>query len=155
MQSSTFPGLASTEPLDMHPLSGASTPQPGSSPRVVIPRQPPQPPSRARARPSEESLLTRLEALSLGFNDLRQTHNKLHQDQADLQARLADLECTSGRVDAAFGHLSSLHSIVQGRDTGNFRGRAGQGRAGLDRGFDRGTPPPGRFNNARGRGGRY
>lgn len=161
MQSSTFPGFPSTDPLEA--LSEASTPQPVSSPRATVPRQQPQPPSRARSRPNEEGLLPRLEALSLAFNDMRQVHNKLFQDQADLQARVADLECTAGRVDSAFGHLSSLHAVVQGRDLGNFRrggARGGYERGGAERGgFDRDghgrrTPPGGRFNTSRGRGGR-
>ena len=155
MQSSSFPGFPSTENVDPQTLSGASTSSPTASPRT---RPQPQPPARARGRPNDDALATRLEALTLAFNDLRQAHNKLCQDQMDLQARMVDLECTAGRVDAAFGQLSSLHSVVQGRDTGNFRSRAGPGRGGdraLDRGFDRGTPPPGRFNNSRGRGGRF
>jgi hypothetical protein len=169
MQSSTFTGFSPSEASEVPgDQSRATTASPAHSPRAAVPRQPPVR-SNMRARNHDDGLTVRVDNLTNILNEIRHEHK-------DLMARLSDLECAAGRIEAAFGHLSGAHAIIQGRSSGNFRGRGGYGRGFRhegppDRGFrndgppergfrndgppERGTPPPGHFRPGRGRDQRH
>jgi hypothetical protein len=99
MQSSTFPGFNSEE------ASG----EPASTPARPAPRQ----------RKQDDRI--EIDRLSAALAEMRSEQNRI---LPEILSRLADLECAAGRVEAAFGQLSGLQAIVQGRS--NFRQRGGQ-----------------------------
>ena len=123
MQSSTFPGFPPDE-------------------------APGEPQASAPARkPRKQDDRIELDRLSAALTEMRSEQSRV---LPEILSRLADLECAAARVEAAFGQLSGLQAIVQGRS--NFRSRNGQrGRSEAPNGNN---TPPERFRVGGARGAR-
>ena len=105
-------------PLDMSDTeSHDQRPTPPCEPRAPVRQESPGIPVSSR----EQARLA----------DLQRCIDSMRKVAGDMDARLADLECSVGRIHAAFGQMSGLHEMVTGRAT---RGGGGQGGYHTDRG---------------------
>jgi len=67
----------------------------------------------------------------LRLADMQRCIESMRKIAGDLEARVADLECSVGRIGAAFGQMAGLHEVVSG---GASRSRGGGGYSNADRG---------------------
>jgi hypothetical protein len=97
---------------------------------------------RPFVRESSEPLASSREQTRLA--DLQRCIDAMRKVASDLDARVSDLECSVGRIGAAFGQMAGLHEMVQG---GTSRSRYGGGFNNADRGrggrdhYNRADPP--------------
>ena len=134
--------MSDTEPRDQRPT-------PPSEPRVPVRQESPGIPVSDR----EQARLA----------DLQRCIDSMRKVAGDLEARVVDLECSMGRIGAAFGQMAGLHEMVTG---GSSRGRGGgyhtdRGNGGRRDFYNRQDPPQNRgehvqppFGNGGGFGGR-
>ena len=67
--------------------------------------------------------------LGMDYEGLYRQIEGLRSQIGDLNTRIVELECSMGRVGVAFSHMSSLHSVYQGKSMtvlGNARGSQNQ-----------------------------
>ncbi len=131
-----------------------------SDPRPTAPSEPRVPARHEREKSPGTGPSAREQAR---LADLQRCIDSMRKVAGDLEARVVDLECSMGRIGAAFGQMSGLHEMVTG---GSSRGRGGgyhtdRGNGGRRDFYNRQDPPQNRgehvpppFGNGGGFGGR-
>ena len=130
--------MSDTEARDQRPTAP-------SEPRVPVRQEQAHPGQRGGShdtarRDSEQARLA----------DLQRCIDSMRRVAGDLEARVADLECSMGRVGSAFGQMAGLHEMVvagasRGRGAGYHTDRGGGGRRDF---YNRQDPPHHRGDHA-------
>jgi hypothetical protein len=135
--------MSDTESREQQRASRHATPpdEPGNGPRCAHA-------ARSEPRSPAEPVSAREQAR---LADLQRCIDSMRKVAGDLDARVADLECSVGRIGSAFGQMAGLHDVVMG---GASRGRSGgyvdRGGGGVGRRdfYNRQDPPRGDHRDA-------